>query len=233
MNVPLLAVMLLADGRFPAGGHAHSVGVESAVADGRVRDEASLEEFVAARLATTGLTDASLAVATAHRLGSAASEDDVRCVLLAVDAEADARIPVAVSRQASRRLGRQLGRAAARCWPAGELAELAGLLPDGAHQSVVFGCVGVAAGASLEDIAALVVHHTLTTPAQAGVRLLGLDPFGVAAVVSRLHRMGTAVASDAVRFGTSALADLPAGSVPLLDIEATRHVGWDVRLFAT
>jgi urease accessory protein len=233
MNAPLLAVMLLADGRFPAGGHAHSAGVESAVADGRVHDEASLEAFVAGRLATTGLTDASLAVATAHRLGSAASEADVRCALLEVDAEADARIPVAVSRQASRRLGRQLGRAAARCWPASELAELAGLFTDGAHQSVVFGCVGVAAGASLEDIAALVVHHTLTTPAQAGVRLLGLDPFGVAALVSRLHRAGASVASDAARFGTSALADLPAGSAPLLDIEATRHAGWDVRLFAT
>jgi urease accessory protein len=65
------------------------------------------------------------------------------------------------------------------------------------------------------------------------VRLLGLDPFGVAALVSRLHRAATAVASDAVRFGTSALTDLPAASAPLLDIEATRHAGWDVRLFAT
>ena len=225
--------MLLADGRFPAGGHAHSAGVESAVADKRVHDEASLEEFVAGRLATTGLTDASLAVATAHRLGSASSTAAIRSVLLDVDAEADARIQVAVSRQASRRLGRQLGRAAARCWPAGELAEIAGLFPDGAHQSVVFGCVGVAAGASLDDVAGLVVHHTLTTPAQAGVRLLGLDPFGVAALVSRLHQAATAVASDAVRFGTSALADLPAVSAPLFDIEATRHAGWDVRLFAT
>jgi urease accessory protein len=233
MGPSLLAVLLLADGRFPAGGHAHSAGVESAVADGRVHDEASLEEFVAGRLATTGLADASLAVAIAHRLGSAASAAEVRRELLDVDAEADARIPVAALRQASRRLGRQLGRAAARCWPAGELAELAGLFPDGAHQSVVFGCVGVAAGASLEDTAALVVHHALTTPAQAGVRLLGLDPFGVAALVSRLQRAGAALVSEAVGFGTSALVDLPAGAAPLLDIEATRHAGWDVRLFAT
>ena len=225
--------MLLADGRFPAGGHEHSAGVESAVADGRVHDEASLEDFVAGRLATTGLTDAALAVATASRVASASSTAEVRSALLDLDAEADARVPVAVLREASRRLGRQLGRAAARCWPASELAELTGLFPDGAHQSVVFGCVGVAAGASLDDVAALVAHHSLTTPAQAGVRLLGLDPFGVAALVSRLHRAATEVASDAVRFGTSALTDLPAASAPLLDIEATRHAGWDVRLFAT
>jgi urease accessory protein len=234
MSPSLLAVMLLADGRFPAGGHAHSAGVESAVADGRVHDEASLEHFVAGRLATSGLTDAALAVRTAHRVGTAASAADARALLVELEAEADARMAVAASRDASRRLGRQLGRVAARCWPAGELAELVGLFPDGAHQSVVFGCVGVAAGASFDDIAALVLHHSLTTPAQAGVRLLGLDPFGVAALLSRLHGVATAVASDAVRLGTSsALSDLPAPSAPLLDIAATRHADWDVRLFVT
>ena len=48
-------LLLLADGRFPAGGHAHSGGLEAAVARSRVRDLASLRAFLDGRLATTGL----------------------------------------------------------------------------------------------------------------------------------------------------------------------------------
>ncbi|MEU5422925.1 urease accessory protein UreF, partial [Streptomyces sp. NPDC020667] len=36
------ALLVLADGRFPAGGHAHSGGAEAAVKAGRVRDAESL-----------------------------------------------------------------------------------------------------------------------------------------------------------------------------------------------
>ena len=46
-------LLLLADARFPAGGHAHSAGVEAAVAIGDVRDVASLDRYLRARLATT------------------------------------------------------------------------------------------------------------------------------------------------------------------------------------
>ena len=37
------ALLLLADGRFPAGGYAHSGGLEASIAAGRVRDVADLE----------------------------------------------------------------------------------------------------------------------------------------------------------------------------------------------
>ncbi|MDP9388377.1 MAG: urease accessory protein UreF, partial [Actinomycetota bacterium] len=50
----VLSALLLADGRFPAGGHAHSAGVEAAVADGRVGDVASLAAFARGRLWTAG-----------------------------------------------------------------------------------------------------------------------------------------------------------------------------------
>ena len=42
------ALLLLADGRFPAGGHAHSGGVEAAVTHGAVHDTDSLERSAAA-----------------------------------------------------------------------------------------------------------------------------------------------------------------------------------------
>jgi urease accessory protein len=66
MSVPAL---LLSDSRFPAGGHAHSGGVEPAVTAGTVTDLASLEAFLRGRLRTAGLVAAGLAAATCARAG--------------------------------------------------------------------------------------------------------------------------------------------------------------------
>ncbi|MFE7620921.1 urease accessory protein UreF, partial [Streptomyces sp. NPDC057496] len=46
------ALLVLADGRFPAGGHAHSGGAEAAVEQGRVRDAGGLAAFCRGRLHT-------------------------------------------------------------------------------------------------------------------------------------------------------------------------------------
>ncbi|MFD1660034.1 urease accessory protein UreF, partial [Streptomyces caeni] len=57
------ALLVLADGRFPAGGHAHSGGAEAAVRAGRITGAAGLREFCRGRLHTAGLVSASLAAA--------------------------------------------------------------------------------------------------------------------------------------------------------------------------
>ena len=64
MNV---AALLLSDSRFPAGGHAHSGGVEPAVTAGTVSDLVSLETFLRGRLRTAGLVAAGLAAAACAR----------------------------------------------------------------------------------------------------------------------------------------------------------------------
>ncbi|PSJ26717.1 urease accessory protein UreF, partial [Streptosporangium nondiastaticum] len=76
------ALLVLADGRFPAGGHAHSGGAEAAVKAGRITDGPTLEEFCRGRLHTAGLTAAALAAAAAAGLDP-----------LALDDAADARTP--------------------------------------------------------------------------------------------------------------------------------------------
>ena len=48
----LATLLLLADGRLPSGAHAHSGGLEAAVAAGRVTDLDSLTGFLHGRLAT-------------------------------------------------------------------------------------------------------------------------------------------------------------------------------------
>ena len=232
-NAAALAQLLLGDGRFPAGGHAHSAGAESAVADGRITDLVTLEAFVIGRLWTVGLNDAAFAAATVHLLAAAGDEAARRDAIVTLDAEADARIPTEPLRAASRRLGRQLVRVSTRCWPAAVLVSLLDELPAGSHLPVALGTVGVAAGLAPHDVARLTVHHAITTPAQAALRLLGLDPYEVAALTVRVGAEAGAVVDEALAWSTVDLADLPARTGPVVEIAAIEHRSWDYRLFAT
>ncbi|WP_152627270.1 urease accessory protein UreF [Streptacidiphilus melanogenes] len=217
------ALLVLADGRFPAGGHAHSGGVEAAVRAGRVGDADSLRAFCAGRLHTTGLTSAALAAA------AAAGTDPT-----ALDEAAEARTPSPALRAASRRLGRQLLRAARAAWPHPALERLADALPGGAHQPVAFGVVAAAAGLGPAEAATAVAYESVSGPVTACVRLLGLDPFQATAVLSGLTDPIGAVAHEAA--ATAALGDvdlLPTLGAPLLEISAEHHAAWPVRLFAS
>lgn len=148
------ALLVLADGRFPAGGHAHSGGAEAAVKAGRVTGAATLGEFCRGRLHTAGLVSA--AVAAAAVLGADPGE---------LDLAVDARTPSPALRVASRRLGRQLMRAARATWPSAELDALAREFPKGAHQPVVLGLVARSAGLGAEDAAYCAAYESVSGPA--------------------------------------------------------------------
>jgi urease accessory protein len=218
MSTPL-AAFLLADGRLPTGGHVHSAGVESAVADGRIVDVESLGAYQVGRLHTVGLTEAALAAAVVLQPASIA----------ALDAEADARITVRELRAVSRRLGRQLVRVAGRCWPHPVLASL----PTDPHQPIALGAVGVATGLDAATVARLAVHHATTTPAQAALRLLGLDPFAVAALTASLSVQGELVAVEAEVAAAGPIEELPARVGPVVEIAAASHASLATRLFAS
>ncbi|MFI1801305.1 urease accessory protein UreF [Streptomyces sp. NPDC020379] len=216
------ALLVLADGRFPAGGHAHSGGAEAAVKAGRVRDAATLETFCRGRLHTAGLTAAGLAAAAAAGLDP-----------LTLDEAADARTPSPALRAAARRLGRQLTRAVRATWPSPELEALVAARPRGAHQPIVLGLAARAAGLTALDAAYAAVYESVSGPATAVVRLLGLDPFDATGVLARLAPELDAVAARAAAAASEGLDALPAGGAPLLDIMAEHHAAWPVRLFAT
>jgi urease accessory protein len=101
------------------------------------------------------------------------------------------------------------------------------------HQAVAFAIVGLAADLRGEDVARLVVHHAVTTPAQAGIRLLGLDPYAVAALVAGLAADGELVVAEANAHVATPLADLPARASLLVDVAALTHAEDDQRLFAS
>ncbi|MDT9700541.1 urease accessory UreF family protein [Streptomyces sp. P17] len=220
------ALLVLADGRFPAGGHAHSGGAEAAVKAGRVTGAASLEDFCRGRLHTAGRVAAALAAAAV--LGV-----DPR----ALDEAAEARTPSPALRGAARKLGRQLMRAARAAWPSGELDALAREFPKGAHQPVVLGIVAREAGLGPVDAAYCAVYESVSGPASATVRLLSLDPFEATAVLARLAPEMDLVVDGAVEAARRAADEgvdaLPAGSSPLLEIGAEVHASWAVRLFAS
>ncbi|MEU0968267.1 urease accessory UreF family protein [Streptomyces sp. NPDC005917] len=221
------ALLVLADGRFPAGGHAHSGGAEAGVKAGRITGAASLQEFCRGRLHTAGLVAGALAAAAV--LGVEVRE---------LDAAADARTPSPALRGAARRLGRQLLRAARTTWPSAELDALAREFPKGAHQPVALGTVARAAGLSAEDAAYCAAYECVSGPAAAVVRLLSLDPFEATGVLARLAPEVDRVVDRAVEAARrvaegGGVDELPAGSAPLLEIGAEWHAGWAVRLFAS
>jgi len=239
------ALLLLGDGRLPAGGHAHSGGIEEAVRDLRVADLATLATFLSGRLATAGVVAAALAAAAC---GGRHSFDRL-------GTEADARIASPALRLASRRQGRQLLRAGLAMWPSPVLDDLAAAtsVPHhrsgpvqggqgrpgparyevGPHQPVALGAVARAGGVDAGGAALVAASWAVTGPASAAVRLLSLDPLEVHALVADLAPAIDEVTDTATRAADGPLEDLPCGAAPLLDIGAERHATWEARLFAS
>jgi urease accessory protein len=202
----MLTALILADSRFPGGGHVHSGGLEEAAARGLVVDEPSLRSFLHGRLLGAGLLAAGFAAAAAR------GED-----LAMLDAELDARTPSPAQRAASRAQGRGMLRAARRAWPSTRLESL----PRDPHQPLV---IGVLVSEPYEA-ALTCAYLAVSGPASAAVRLLGLDPFGVNAIVASL-----AVQDVASR----ACKELPALGSPALDLLAEAHDRREgVRLFGS
>ena len=229
----LISLLMLADSRLPAGTHAHSGGLEAAVAAERVGDAAELYDFLLGRLATTGLTGAAFAAAALHAASadSVGSVDDQR--LAELDAEYEARTPSPAQRRASRALGRQLLRAVRAGWSGPALAAAAAVHPDGPHQPIAFGAAGAAAGLSPHDAAVAAALGAVTGPANAATRLLGIDPDAVTAVLAALEPSVQDTADAALKAALGPYGELPSFSAPRLDISAEHHSTWEVRLFAS
>ncbi len=239
------ALLTLADSRLPAGGHAHSGGVEQAVAAGLVHDPASLAAFLLRRLQTSGAVAAGLAAAACSGddetgAGGLLEEAPVglsasggrhlaavgarrATVLSSLDAEADARTPSPALRAASRQQGRGLVRVGRRAWP----SPVWDALPAAPHHAVALGVAAAAGGLTPRDAAAAAAYLSVSGPATAAQRLLAMDPLTVAAVTARLAPEIDAVAEAAVREG------LPADTDPLLDLLAEVHAARTDRFFAS
>ncbi|MFG1822188.1 urease accessory protein UreF [Microbispora bryophytorum] len=224
------ALLLLADSRLPAGGHAHSGGVEEAVRRGSVTGAGDLARFLRGRLATAGLVTAALAaaaceLAAARDPGAPPPGDTADGVSLwrRLDAEADARTASPAQREAARLQGRLLLRTARRMWPSAALDTLARAVPDGPHHPVALGAAAASAGCAPRQAALAAAYTSVTGPATAAVRLLGLDPVTVHRLLADL---ATAL-DDTARAACASLDDaIPEDDEP----EECGHQGHQTRL---
>jgi urease accessory protein len=224
-----LTTLLLADGRFPTGGHAQSAGVEAAVHIGDVLDLPTLVRYLRGRLATTGVTDAAFAVATVAALARS-GDDEIEAALVELDEEYQARVLSPQLAAASRRFGRQVLRTSRRAWSGPAFAVL-GAFPDGPHQPIALGATVAAAGGGHRSAATLVMHHIAGAVGSAGVRLLGLDPIAVAAAQAAEARFMAELLRPVDEWAVSSPATLPALGGTLTEILAEDHGTWEARLF--
>ncbi|MGW4061901.1 urease accessory protein UreF [Amycolatopsis sp. NPDC004747] len=221
-----LSALILADSRFPGGGHVHSGGLEEVVARKLVTSVRDLPGFLSGRLRTAGFLAAVFAAASAHAAAGPGNWS-------LLDSELDARTPSLAQREASRAQGRGTARAGRIAWPSPVLDALLAETPRPHHPIVLGALVGVAGG-SPYDAAMAAAYLSVSGPASAAVRLLGLDPFAVNAVVARLDLASVCSAAAAVAGNDP--ASLPSPGSPALDLFAeahARHHQEEVRLFAS
>jgi urease accessory protein len=257
----LATVLMLADARFPAGGHAHSGGLEGAVTAGMVTDVGSLELFLRGRLVTAGVVAAGLAAAACARAAdgasganeasgadegpgagaSSGSDGDFGAGAPGGAGEArgvwevwrwlDAEADARTPSPAQREASRRQGRALLRAARAAWPSAALDALGRAPHHALVLGAAAAAAGCTPGEAGLIAAYLTVTGPASAAVRLLALDPIQVSAAIARL---AGAIEGAAAR-GADAIAadDLPYPSAPALDLYAEAHAREEVRLFAS
>ncbi len=222
----LLTLLQFADGLFPAGGFAHSFGLETYVQEGRVRDRAGLEAFVAAHLeGSAGPCDA-VAVALAARMAAVADVAGIG----SLDERLDAMKCVPEFRAASRQMGRQTLRAAAALGDDPVLSELLHAVDDGlapGHHAVAFGTALGRAGADPERAATAYLYSTAALLVGAGLRLVALGQIdgqrALATMRPRIERLAAATTAKTI--------DDMWSFNPGLELAGLRHAALDMRLF--
>ena len=227
---PSVRLLLLLDSRSPAGGHHHSGGMEAAVLAGYVQTTADVAEFCRGRLHTAGRVAAGFAAAGAR--GWRAGWDAPRWRWL--DTEFTARTASPATRTASRALGSGLRRLLLSTAPteAEALAVAwAGCPAPAPHHPLVLGAAVAVTGGSPDLAGRAAATSTCAAPASAAVRLLGLDPYTVHAVLAALGPEIEAVARTAA--AASRRGELPTDCAPAADLLADHHAITRERLFAS
>jgi urease accessory protein len=204
--------------------------MEPAVIAGQVGTLGDVEQFCRGRLRTAGIVSAAFAAA-AHTLWTRGASSDEWQLL---DAECTARLPSEALRLASRSLGSGLRRLLRAMAPEADVGSAWALVERPApHHPIVLG-TAVAIG---DGDATLAAHAaalaTISGPASAAVRLLGLDPLAVHAMLARLAPLVADVGRACALSGHEAPSLLPSVSAPALDLLAEAHRTVEVRLFAS
>lgn len=222
----------LLDSAFPAGGFAHSGGLEAAWQAGFVVDASGVEAFARRRLRDLSagpLVFARLAHQAFSRPGDAplpraepgSNDPDSPRTLPALDRACGASLCEPVAHAASLRLGRGFFAAARTLNLAGLSEAEAALLPTGGHLPVAFGVVSSAAGVSCGEATRAFLFSEARAVFSAAVRLGVAGPLDSQARLAGLAETADRFAAESERLGPG---DIFASSplLPLLSGEQTR-----------
>jgi urease accessory protein len=203
-------LLLLADGRWPGGGYAHSGALEAAVAVGAVHDTTSLSAFVEGRLHAAGPFEAWIASQ------ACAGVDPV-----ILNSHYDARTPSPAQRKASISLGRGMLRSSAKVWP--EIRAR-----TNCHQAVAIGLVARTAGLEPNGAARIALHSLIMSPLTAAPKL-----FSIYTADALRIAVGLASTVDSICENLSMQTAPPPRSSFFAEQLAEEHANWTTRLFAS
>lgn len=222
----LLTILQFSDGLFPAGGYAHSFGLETLISEGRVGSVADVAQVLGAYLAgEIGPRDAVFAV---HARYYAMTTDLKDCVDL--DYQLEAAKLVRETRAASRQLGRQTLRVARNLFGHSILSGFAWLADAGrtpSHHAVVLGIIGGVCGWTPEATAAVLLYSSSMAMIGAATRLV---PLGQTQAQRLLRAAAPVITSHAEEAARRPLRESYTFA-PALEIAAMQHARLDARLF--
>jgi urease accessory protein len=201
---------------FPVGGFAWSAGLETAIADGRIKAAADLRDWIGGALAHGGLRTDAIVLAQSH----AAHADVARLQELADLALA---LTAAGERYAETTLTGEAFAAAARAWPSDVFARL----PEPCPYPVAVGAIAGAHGIGLNET--LLGYLTAAVHAQVSVAVR-LVPLGQTAGLQVMAGLEPAVASLAQTAAKAGLDGI-GGIAYAADIAQMRHETLGVRVF--
>jgi urease accessory protein len=223
---PLLSMLQFSDGLFPAGGYAHSFGLETYVQSGAVSDAAGVESFVRAYLENSAApTDAVAAISAAR---AAAAGDLAAC--LELDAALEAMKCAAELRDASRQMGRQTLRIAAAVSDSAIIADFFAAVTSErtpGHHALAFGLIASAQGWDARAAASALLYATSAQLVGAALRLMPLGQLAGQRVLSNLRPVIARLAAEAEHGAPDEIWSF----VPAIEIAAMQHAQLSARLF--
>jgi urease accessory protein len=230
--IAFLRLLQLADSALPIGAAAHSLGLETLVAE-RWLEVEGLERFLRSYLQETGTLECAFCL-LGWRLGLLLSTE-VRSEYLEQWVELNARLAAfkmaRESREASAALGRRLLQLA-------QNLDLHPCLPDvfhasrgaggATHQSVVFGLIGGLLTIDEQELGLAYLQQSLACLVSACQRLLPLGQSRASQILWHLH---STVASTVERSIAAAADNDVASFTALVDLGSMLHPALPTRLF--
>ena len=226
VNTWLPQLLQRSDSMFPTGAYAHSFGMEGAVQDGLINDEADFRAFIHDMI-IPGLEKLELPTAAA---AFAAAQDADLAKLCELDQLYGAMKPSRELREATARTGRQrlslnLELTGEPFWRDVEQARLAKRLE--AYEPIVLGTQGALGQMPLDDTLGLAFYHGLTPFVNAALKLVRMGQLACQKILSEALGQTGGVVERAKRISIEEMGWL----CPALDISSSRHETAFSRLF--